>query len=292
MQRVHLAVMAVLVGFLVLPWYFQIPESLSRWKVTAGWLDYPLTWKQALSAPFFLAFSFLSGDGVWGGSNWMNISLAGLYALLIFVTVRKGVRRLVSEPRQLLWIWVISACAGPLVLDLLRGTNTSLIERYALPGLPAGLLLAALAISWLPRTARVVYLLLILVAWLPGMRDTFMGPSRAWEPFPEVGARLTAWAKPTDLIIVHSIPSGVLGVARYTDTNTSIASWVVQLKQRRVPGDLKALTASSRRVALVKIHDMGEPSPAESWLRKNAKLDFEERLNDFTIILYFSFTTG
>ena len=119
-----------------------------------------------------------------------------------------------------------------------------------------------------------------------------MGPSRAWEPFPEVGARLTAWAKPTDLIIVHSIPSGVLGVARSTDTNTSIASWVVQLKQRRVPGDLKALTASSRRVALVKIHDMGEPSPAESWLRRSATLDFEERLNDFTIILYFSFTTG
>jgi hypothetical protein len=246
-----------------------------------------LTLKQALTAPFLLAYSFLSGFGVWGGSKWIEICVAGLYALLILVTVRGGIRRLFSERQQLLWLWVIAACLGPLVFDLLRSTNTSLIARYALPALPAGLLLAAMAISWLPRMARVTFVLLILVAWFPGIRDILTGPSRAWEPFPKVGVRLTAWAKPHDLIIVHSIPSGVLGVARYVDTSTPIASWVVQLEQRRVPDDLKALIVSRRRVALVKIHDMGEPSPAEAWLRENARLDREDRLHRFTKILYF-----
>lgn len=286
-QRTQLAMVAAMVGLLVLPWYCQLPESLSRWRVTAGWLDYPLTWKQAVSAPFLLAYSFLSGYGVWGGFKWMAVCAAGLYALLILATVRGGVRRLVLERRLLLWFWLTSVCIGPLVFDLLQSTQTSFFARYVLPGLPAGLLLAAMAISWLPRRAIAAFLLLIFLAWLPGIRDTFTGPSRDWEPFPEVGIHLTAWAKPCDLIIVHSIPSGVLGVARYLDTSTPIASWVVQLKQRRVPDDIKALTVGCRRVALVKIHDMGELSPVEAWLRENARLDREVKLYHFTKILYF-----
>jgi hypothetical protein len=89
------------------------------------------------------------------------------------------------------------------------------------------------------------------------------------------------------LIIVHSIPSGVLGVARYIRTNTPIASWVVQLGQRRVPGDMERLLSGLRRVAVVKVHDMGEPSPAEAWLREHATLEGQDKLHDFTRILYF-----
>ena len=159
-------------------------------------------------------------------------------------------------------------------------------------GLPAGLLLVAEAISRLQRKARIIFLVLIMAAWLPGIRDMFTGPARAWEPFPEVGVRISAWAEPDDVVIVHSIPSGVLGVARYVETGVPIASWVVQLQQRRVPEDLKALTAGRARVALVKIHDMGEPSPAEAWLRENARLDNEEIMHHYTRILRFSLITN
>lgn len=289
-SRIYQVGAAIVAGLIALPWYLRLPESLSSWRVTAGWLEHPLSWKQALTAPFSLAYSFLSGYGIWGGWKCMAVGLAGLFALLIVTTLRQGVRRLVTERLQLLWLWGIAACVGPVVFDLLRSTSASLVERYALPGLPAGLLLAAVAIRRLHRTACIVCLLLILVAWLPGIRDSFTNPSRAWEPFPEVGASITAWASPDDLIIVHSIPSGVLGVARYLGADVSIASWVVQLKRRRVPDDLKELTANRPRVALVKVHDLGEPSPAETWLRENARLDRRDIMHNSTKILYFSLT--
>jgi hypothetical protein len=185
-SRAYLAGAAALAALIVLPWYLQLPESLSRWRVTAGWLDYPLTIKQAFTAPFRLAWSFLSGHGVWGGSKWAVICAAGLYMLLIVVTLRQGIRRLLSDRQQLLWLWVMAAVLGPLVFDLLRNTNASLVVRYALPGLPAGLLLAAIAISWLPRKGYAIFVLLILLVWVPGIRDMFAKPSRPWDPFLEV----------------------------------------------------------------------------------------------------------
>lgn len=287
LSRLRLLAGAVGAGLIVLPWYLLLPESLSRWRVSAGWLDHPLTWKQTTAAPFRLAWSFLSGHGIWGGSKWAVLCAAGLYVLLILVTLRQGMRRLLSERQQLLWLWVLAAILGPLLFDWLRNTNTSLVVRFALPGLPAGLLLAAMAISWLPRKVCAAFVLAILLIWVPGTRDMFARPSRPWEPFPEVGLRLAAWAKPGDLIIVHSIPSGVLGVARYVRTDTPIASWVVQLGQRRVPGDMERLLSGRRRVAVVKIHDLGEPSPAEAWLYEHATLEGQDKLHNLARILYF-----
>jgi hypothetical protein len=56
-------------------------------------------------------------------------------------------------------------------------------------------------------------------------------------------------------------------------TSTPIASWVVQLAQRRVPADLDALLADRRKVALIKIHDLNNPSPVEVWLREHSTLE-------------------
>ena len=287
LSRAYLVGVAVLAGLLALPWYLQLPESLSRWRVTAGWLDHPLTIKQTFTAPFRLAWGYLSGSGIWGGSKWAALYAAGLFVLLIAVTLRQGIQWLLSDRQRLLWLWVLAAVLGPLALDLLRNTNVSLVARYALPGLPAGLLLAATAISRLPRKGYAIFVLLILLAWIPGTRDMFAKPSRPWEPFPEVGLHLNAWTKPDDLIIVHSIPSGILGVARYIGSNTPIASWVVQLDQRNIPDDIDSLTATRRRVALVKIHDMGQPSPAEAWLREHMTSARQERVSRFAEILYF-----
>ena len=129
---------------------------------------------------------------------------------------------------------MLAACVGPVVFDLLMRTNASTVWRYALPGLPAAMLLAALGMTRLSRRLQVTFMLLILLAWLPGIVDMFRGPSRPWEPFPEIAGRLKAWIHSDDLIIVHSIPGGVLGVARYLDSDVPVVSWVVQLGQRRM----------------------------------------------------------
>ena len=144
--------------------------------------------------------------------------------------------------------------------------------------------------------AHFVGLVLLTLIWIPGVRKVYAGPLRGWSPYPEVAARLDSWAGPRDLIVVHSIPSGVIGTARYVDPGRSIASWVVQLDQRNVPADIQRLSSSYRRIAVVKIHDLMEPSPAEEWLLDNETLDGSDRLyqdlNSRSQITYFSRRVG
>jgi uncharacterized membrane protein len=286
-RRRHILASAAVMGLLVLPWYLQLPDNFGRWRVTGDWLAYPLSWRQTFTAPLLLAGSLVLGRGVWGGSMWADSFAAMLYTFLALVILKRGLWRLFSPRRLLLWLWLLMAVLGPILFDWLMHTNASTVVRYALPGLPAAILLAGIGICQLPRRIRSVFLLLIIFAWLPAIREMFVGPSRPWEPFPEVAARLRDWAKPSDLIIVHSIPSGVLGTARYSHTNIPLVSWVVQLGQRRVPDDMDMLLATRCRVALVKIHDLGKASPAETWLRAHAIFDRQDRPHPFTSIVYF-----
>ncbi len=228
----------VMTVLLVLPWYMVLPESSGRWRVTWYWLYAPVSLPQALFAPFRLSWSFLSGQGFWGSS---------------------------------------AACTGPVVFDLMRGTNTAAIPRYALAGLPGILVLAAIGLSRLRLAVGVVVLLVILLAWSSGVRAILRLPSRQLEPYRAVAASLNATVTTEDLVLVHSIPSGVLGIARYANGATMVASWVGQLGQRRVPADAEALTEGRAKVIVVRIHEVGEPAPEESWLRVHARLIDESR---------------
>jgi hypothetical protein len=294
--RIRLLVAIVLAATIALPWYIHIADSLDRWRVTADWRDYSLTWGEVFRAPFYLAWSMLSGYGPWGGLKWVDRLASGIYLVLIILTFRKDIWILLSRQRQLLWFWAIGACLGPLAFDLLQNTNVSLIARYALPGLPAGLLLVGMLISSLPRRTCLAFILIIIFIWLPGIRGVFSMPSRPWEPYPEISKHLAAKAVPSDLIIVHSIPSGVLGVARYLQNSTQLVSWVVQLEQRRIPDDMQKLVADRCCIILIKVHHLEKVSPAEAWLRKHAKLERHEvllypkrmRIDSPAEILYFT----
>jgi hypothetical protein len=159
----------------------------------------------------------------------------------------------------------------------MRGTTTATISRYALAGLPGALVLAAVGLSRLHRAARVAVLLVILLAWSSGVRAILHLPSRNYEPYREVAASLNETVTTEDLVLVHSIPSGVLGIARYLNGATMVASWVGQLGRRHVPTDAEALTEGRAKVIVVRIHEVGEPAPEESWLRVHAKLVDESR---------------
>jgi hypothetical protein len=128
------------------------------------------------------------------------------------------------------------------------------------------------------------------MAWAPGVRDVFARRARAWEPYREVARRAAAWAGPDDLVLVHSIPSGVLGVARYLTGDVPMAAWVGQLGQRRVPDDVAALVSGRNRVAFIRIHDVGEPAPEEAWLRAHATVRREERREGADVV-YFELAT-
>jgi lysylphosphatidylglycerol synthetase-like protein (DUF2156 family) len=237
-----------------------------------------------------LAWNLLAGRGSWGGSRWLDRVLAALFLLLALAVWRRGVRPLFAPLPRLLWLWLLAACIGPLVFDLLRGTFASLMARYALAALPVAMLLAGFALSRLAPGANAVLLALIVAAWAPGIRAVFQDP-RAWEPYVQVGRELSNWAGSEDLVIVHSIPSGVLGVTRYMLPAVPVATWVGQLGSRRVPHDLEALLAGRRRVALVKVHHLGEPAPEEDWLRRNATLTGTRKISSAEL-LYFAPTEG
>lgn len=287
--RARLAVLAGVTLLLVSPWYSLVPGSLKSWRVTAGWLNGSLEWPGALGRPFGLAASLLSGTSALGGWRWADYFAIGLFAALaIWIVARSTTHRLFGRRSLLLWLWLAASCVGPLVFDLALHTTTSSLDRYALPALPAAMLLVGLLLSRLPRKLHTLALSALLLAWLPGALALTRGEPRAWQPYRRIGARLMAWAQPGDAVVVHSIPSGVIGVARYLKGEFRIGSWIEPLGLRQVPGDLQLLLVGHRRVALVKVAYLYRPSPAEAWLRAHARLLRRDRFTrSGAEVLYF-----
>jgi uncharacterized membrane protein len=276
----RLIVLAIgLAGLAVLPWYVKLPESLQAWRITQDWLKVAPSGYNPLTAPLGLAWSFFSVGNVRAD----KVLIAMLTVAFATMLLRQGWRR-VGGRYLLLWLWISAACLGPLALDLWRGTYTSAVSRYALAGLPAAFLLVAVGLSRSSRMVRTLVLLSIVVAWSPGLRRVYTDIARERSPFREVAHDLSELSSESDVILVHSIPSGVLAVARYMEKPTLIAAWVGQLGQRRVPEDLQALTAGYRRIFLVKAHTVGEPAPQETYLREHATLIYNARLLSSQII--------
>ncbi len=288
-RRRRLAVAAVVTGLLVAWWYVLVPETLGRWRVTAGWLDGPRTPALA-GAPFQLAWGLLTGDPgphvtARARPGWLPSGT--LAAILVGVVARGQVRALTAGRRRLVWLWWLAPCAGVALFDVLLGTRASLVApRYVLAALPAALLLVALGLARLPGAARAALLALLVLGWVPSLRALARSESRAFEPFRKIGAILESSRGASDVMIVHSIPSGVIGLARHLGGDAALASWVPQLGRRVVPDDLEALEAGRRRTVLVIVHAVGAPAPQEAWLRAHATLLAEVRLEAARLLAF------
>ena len=272
-RRRSVAALAGATLLVVLPWYLQVPASLARWRVSGDWLNGALAWPRALGRPLALAGSLFSGTTVLGGWRWADRIAAVLLLALVVWLVRDGsFRRAFSGRSRLVWGWLAAACAGPLVFDVLRHTTTTEVPRYVVPGLPAAMLLAAFALSLLPPRLHFAMLLVLVLAWLPADRRLVVANvPRPRQPYRELDARLESWAQPGDLVLVHSIPSGVVGVARYLTRDIPLAPWVVQLRTQQVPADLERLLSGRRRVAVATIHHLGATDSLETWLEAHAR---------------------
>ena len=275
-RRLLLTALVVCTCLVLLPWYREVPESLARWRVTGPWLAGPLPWPWAIGRPFALAGNLLSGKTELGGLRGVNILVGGMFLALAIQLARRGsLRRMFSTRRLLLWAWLGAACLGPLIFDILRHTTTTDVPRYASAALPAALLLAALAMDQLQPKAHLVFLAVILTVWLPGAKDNLAKLHQpVWGQYRNMDARLNRWARPGDVVLVHSIPSGAIGAARYLRSDIRFASWIVPLNVRQVPRDLEVLLAGCRRVAVVRAHllDSLGDNPGEVWLRAHARL--------------------
>ena len=278
-RRSFLLAAAGAIGLLVFPWYQQVPDSLSAWRVTSGWLNNPLGLVEVFERPLQRAANFVSGSGQlwphpWPTSILVFLLCGGIVGWLLWRQDPSPFR-----PRvQLLWGWTVASVLGVLALDLVLGTGAIRIARYTLPGLPAGLLLLAVFVARLSLLPRWGAVALLILAWSPGVRAMYLGPSRPEDSFPEIAAIIEQAPVKPDLIIVDSIPSGVVGVSRYLRHEIPVASWIVWLGQRQMPTAMTDLVAKRCRVTLVKVHWLFMPgdargSPPEVWLRANATLE-------------------
>jgi hypothetical protein len=265
----------VLTGLIVLPWYLGLADSLSRWRVTGGWLKLRPAGYDPVTTPAALVAGLFSGHMPWLLSrrgDWLH---AGLFLTLLSVAAPLG-GRLFHGRRGLLWLGFLAAAATPCLADVALGTYASANPRYASAGLPAAIALAAFLVARLPPWPRAAFLLLFVAVGLAGARNIDRRDAREGEPYDAIALYLARHAGPSDVVIVHSIPSGVAGVARalvrHGGAAVPLASWVGALGQRRVPEDIEALTTGRGRVFLVVIHAVGEPAPQETWLREHTVL--------------------
>jgi 4-amino-4-deoxy-L-arabinose transferase-like glycosyltransferase len=285
LSRLHLAGCLVVAAMLILPWYLELPESLASWRITKDWLKWQPRGFDRLAASRDLVLQFFS----WRSKLWPDHPTSDIAALILFGFVAVAMvwrlrAHVFSQNRLLLWLLFVATCTGPLVFDFVRHSYTMAYPRYVIAALPAAYLLAGAGLACLGQRTRVIVLVLIVLAWAPDVLIIYGNQSRNWQPIREVSHSVSANSSSSDLILIHSIPSGVLGIARYADGPAELASWVGQLRTRRVPESIHKLAAGRTRVLFVRVHAVGEPAPEEDWLRANAVVSHETRLDSARII--------
>lgn len=268
---------------LVLPWYRWVPSTYSSWRITGGWLDGYPDLPAAILAPLRLLWSYFAAEGV---GLWLGRVLVGVFLVLAGLLVARIRRRGFEPGIQLLALWLASSLSGLMALDLVRETYTSLVSRYALAGLPAAVLLAAAAAAGVSARLRAALLLAIAVCWAGPAVEIGTMSSRGGRPLTFLAELADRWAEPDDVVLIQSVPSGILGVSRYLEAPTLVAGWVEQLGVRSAPEDLQRLLRGRRRVVLVEIHRVGAARTPALWLDRHAKLEREWSIHGAKVRAY------
>ena len=279
LARPHLLVCIVLTAGLILPWYARLPATGNGWRVTQGWLNLRPEHFSRLPASLELIVQFFSGRGheLWIGHRIFYIAALLIFGVVAVAMVKRLRGRLFNQRLVFLWLIFAAACAGPIAVDLVQHTYLVAKPRYAIAALPAAYLLAAVGLACLRLRARIVVLILIVLAWAPNILSIYRN-RLPWLPMREIAHVATANSLSSDLILIQSIPSGMLAIARYANGPAAMACWIEQLKNRHVPESLQQLAAGRTRIVFVKVHEVGAPAPEEEWLRANATLVRESRL--------------
>jgi len=272
LPRKYLIATSLVTVTLILPWYVHLPQSMGSWRITKDWLmwrpdDYTRT-----AAPFKLAWSLLSNSdssGLWDGGRRANRLAFAVFVVVVLSLIWKLRWRAFAGKPLLLWLSIAAVIAGPMAMDLLRHTYVSAVPRYAIAGMPAAILLVALGLARLSWKTRLVMIVLVAAIWQTGIRAIYRLPSRDAQPIRELALHVAN--EHPDLLILHGIPSGITGFARYLPTDIPTLSWVGQLGERRVPRDLESAIAGRHMVVLVDVHSVGAKTDDIDWLRLHAR---------------------
>jgi uncharacterized membrane protein len=271
-RRSRLLICLCLVAVAIFPWYAAALTYSDRWRLTQGWLMTRPTGYNGSRAMRNQILQFFSpgGSGLWSYERWpVLLALAAFF--LVAGTLAWRLRgRAFAGNRLLVWLWFLLAAVTPSLIDLMRRTYFANNPRYTIAALPAAYILAGMGLACLSRRIAVLVVVLVLVSWGTAILKVYRLESRVGERFRLAAQVFALDPTPSDAIIVHSIPSGVLGVARYCSKTTPIAAWVQQLGQRTVPQSIASLVRGKSRIFFVLVHPLGEPVQEEQWLRQRS----------------------
>jgi hypothetical protein len=278
LSRIALGGAIAVVALAAAPWYAQIGESLARWRITAGWLEMEPAGFDRREALLDLVSEPLGGADfdAWGERRNVTRVALSLIAALVALTVLRVRARALSGARGLVGLWLLGAWFGPLLFDAWFGTYTVANARYAMAWVPAGMLLLGSACAALRPAPRLLWLGAVCALWALQLEVLLHKRSRSWCPLREAATAVGA-PSAEDLVLVHSIPSGVLGVARYLHGDAPVGAWIGQLGRRKVPESIEHLVAGRRSVHFIRVHEVGEPAPEEAWLREHGSVAGELR---------------
>jgi hypothetical protein len=233
-------------------------------------------------------FAPLSPRGAWGGRPFSPDVLVHAGACLVAVTaaLRAGAAR--RPITRLLLAAALAPALGVLLVDALLGTYAADVPRYALAALPATVLVVGVGVARLPGRARAALLAVLLLGCAAGGYRLARRTDRLAQPYRAVGQLVASRCAPDDLLIIHSIPSGVAGLAREVSLalggrpGPAVAAWVGQLG-RRSAHDVAPLLAGRRRVLLVELHTAADPPRPRAWLGEHASIERVESFGGATL---------
>ena len=272
---------------LILPWYLRLPENLAQWRITEAWVKWePADYNRWIALRDIL-FRYFTGDGqyLWQAPRLAQIGGLFAFGLAAVVTVARFGRHVMAGVALLISLWFVFACVGPWIADIVRGSFIAQYPRYASAAMPAACLLGGWALGNLGRRFAWPAMLLVALCWSPSIATIFQSRSRSGQAIRDVAKHVGGFGS-SDLMLVHSIPSGGILLARYLHTPVSFAIWTGQLGQRQIPGSMETLVAGRKVVVLVKLHTVGEPAPEETWLKANAEWVKNKQLGDVFIDEY------
>lgn len=283
----RLALRTGVVLLLILPWYWRLPQNLAQWRITQDWVNLEPAGYQRLGALRDILLKLFSGNGhyLWDAHRIAEAGAIAIFAVALGFAAWRFRTKMFSGVTLFVILWFAVACLGPLVADIVRGTYIAAYARYTSTALPAVCLLGAWALANVSPRVALLAVSGIALCWAPSVASIYKSRSRCGQAMRDV-VRYVGAQQPEDLVVVHSIPSGAILLARYISEPVSFAVWTGQLNQRTVPESIESLVAGRPRVDFVKLHTVGEPAPEEAWLRANARLVKNKELGAITISEY------
>lgn len=294
-QRLYAVAASSVMVILVLPWYAQLPQALLQAKTINSWLTIQPGSYHPVKTCLLLPWRLLSPD-LGDARTSMAIMNAIVFVSLAAISLKKLPWSFCSGQRTLVWAWLLAPCVGVFLFDFVQNTYTASVTRYVLSAMPAAFVLVGLALSRLDRRSQLVFFSLIVALSLAGDRRLYLAEARVGQPYLKVVHLLENDVQTSDIVIVHSVPSGVVGLARYLKAlddgknSVNMVSWVEGLGRRHVPDDVIAFAGGHSRIILVRIHDSiyerVDRLDEQRWLEQNARLTKTRRIGTATICYF------